>query len=115
MGLEDVSVYGVVVPGADGRASMAAIVAGPDVTPAAIRDAAVSLPRYARPLFLRFCRDLATTGTFRPRKADLVRAGYDTNLVADPLFVSQRGSYVPLTTELGARIAAGDPDWLRDT
>ena len=114
-GVEDVSVYGVAVPGADGRAGMAAIVAGPDVTPASIRDAAADLPRYARPVFLRFCHDLATTGTFRPRKADLVRAGYDANLVADPLFVSHEGGYIPLTAELGARIAAGDPEWLRAT
>ncbi len=100
-GVIEASVYGVAVPGTDGRAGMAAIVAGPEVTPAEIRAAAESLPRYARPVFLRFCRDLATTGTFRPKKADLMRAGYDTTLVADPLFVLQGDGYVPL--EPGAR------------
>ena len=114
-GVAEASVYGVSVPGADGRAGMAALVAAPEVTPAAIHDAVASLPRYARPVFLRFCRDLATTGTFRPKKAELVRAGYDATRVADPLFVLQNGGYAPLDAELAARIDAGDPGWLRTT
>ena len=114
-GVAEASVYGVAVPGADGRAGMAALVAGPDVTPAEIRDAAAGLPRYARPVFLRFCRDLATTGTFRPKKADLMRAGFDAAQVADPLFVLQGDGYVPLDAEFDARIAAADPAWLRAT
>ncbi len=114
-GVIEASVYGVAVPGADGRAGMAAIVAGPQVTPADIGTAAASLPRYARPVFLRFCHDLATTGTFRPKKADLVRAGYDATHVADPLFVLQGDGYVALDAALGARVAAGDPGWLRAT
>ena len=114
-GVIEAIVYGVAVPGADGRAGMAAIVAALEVTPAAIRDAAAGLPRYARPMFLRFCQDLATTGTFRPKKADLTRAGYDATRVADPLFVLQGDGYVPLDAALSARIAAGDPRWLRTT
>ncbi len=114
-GVAEASVYGVAVHGADGRAGMAALVAGPKVTPAAILASVTSLPRYARPVFLRFCRDLATTGTFRPKKADLLRAGYDATQVADPLFVLQNGGYVPLDAKLAARIGAGDPTWLRAT
>ncbi len=114
-GVAETSVYGVAVPGADGRAGMAALVAGPLVTPAAILEAVASLPRYARPVFLRFCRDLATTGTFRPKKADLMRAGYDATQVADPLFVLQDGVYVPLDAKLAVRIGAADPTWLRAT
>ncbi len=114
-GVAEASVYGVAVPGADGRAGMAALVGGPEVTPAEIRHATAVLPRYARPVFLRFCPALETTGTFRPRKADLARAGYDARQVADPIFVLQDGGYVPLDAELGARIAAADPRWLRAT
>ena len=112
-GVIEACVYGVAVPGADGRAGMAAIVAAPEVTPEEIRDAAGALPRYARPVFLRFCRNLTTTGTFRPKKAELLRAGYDATRTDDPLFVLQGDAYWPLDTDLAERIAAADPEWLR--
>ncbi len=112
-GVTEASVYGVAVPGADGRAGMAAIVAAPDVTPSKIQDALASLPRYARPVFLRFCQGHTTTGTFRPKKAELMQAGYDHTRIADPLFVLHGNDYVPLDADLNARIAKAEPGWMR--
>ena len=112
-GVIDGLVYGVTVPGADGRAGMAALVAAPDLSLARVVNAVDALPRYARPVFLRLCSALETTGTFRPKKADLVQAGYDRTIVADPLFVLQGSHYVALDEALASRIASGDGQWLR--
>ena len=46
-----------------------------------------NLPDYARPRFLRFQEHLETTSTFKLRKVDLVRDGFDPSRVADPIFV----------------------------
>ncbi len=50
-GIEEVNVYGVAIPGHDGRAGMAALVA-PDFDPTDL-SAQLQLPSFARPLFLR--------------------------------------------------------------
>ncbi len=88
--VRDVSVYGVKVPGREGRAGMASIVAddpaGFDLPgfQAFLRH---RLPDYACPVFLRFADQLELTGTFKQRKVDLVREGFDPAAVTDPLFV----------------------------
>ncbi len=87
-GLVDAAVYGVSVPGADGRAGMAAIVAPAGVDLAALRDhLAARLPRFARPLFLRVRDRMDVTGTFKLKKQDLIREGFDPAVVTDALFV----------------------------
>lgn len=45
-----------------------------------------SLPNYARPLFLRFPTELDLTSTFKHRKVQFVKEGFDPHKVADPLF-----------------------------
>jgi fatty-acyl-CoA synthase len=49
---------------------------------------ATRLPAYARPLFVRLCAALETTGTFRVRKADLEREGYAG--APDPVWFDDR-------------------------
>ena len=98
-GIRDVAVYGVAVPGQEGRAGMAAIVIGPDFTWAGLRDAlAANLPGYARPLFVRVCDELERTDTFKVRTGALARAGYDPRLCADPVFAADgsRDGFGPL-------------------
>jgi fatty-acyl-CoA synthase len=109
-GVREANVYGVEVPGADGRAGMAAIVVGPDFDPAALsRHLDAELPAYARPLFLRIQPEIQTTGTFKYRKADLVADGFDPARVPDPLyFRDPQTGYVPLDAALHARIVSGD-------
>ncbi len=77
--VREAAVYGVAVPGCEGRAGMAAIVcerlASFDLD-AFRRHVARQLPDYARPLFLRFTEALATTATFKPKKGALAAAGF---------------------------------------
>ena len=109
-GVLDGVVYGVSVPGADGRAGTAALVVNEDFDLAAFRaEVAARLPAYARPVFVRLLPALEATGTFKPRKQDLVQAGFDPKVIKDPLYFddvrSQR--YVPLDAALFAAIASG--------
>uniref|UniRef100_A0A8C3UHU5 long-chain-fatty-acid--CoA ligase n=1 Tax=Catharus ustulatus TaxID=91951 RepID=A0A8C3UHU5_CATUS len=111
LGQADVVVYGVEIPGAEGRAGMAAI-ADPHsrLDPAGLYQALVPvLPPYARPVFIRLLPHLDTTGTFKLQKTRLRGEGWDPRLVPDRLFVldPQRGRYVPLDGEMHARICAG--------
>ncbi len=111
-GVEQANVYGVTVPGYDGRAGMAALVVGEAFDLDALHaHAATELPAYARPVFVRILTDDAshTTGTFKQRKVDLVREGFDPEAVTDPLYVDdpRTGGYTRLTPALFAEIAAG--------
>ena len=44
------------------------------------------LAPYARPVFLRLQPEIEVTGTFKQRKVDLVRDGFDPSTIADPLY-----------------------------
>jgi fatty-acyl-CoA synthase len=86
-GVIDATTYGVAVRGADGRAGMAAIVTDAGFDFAEFRDhLSRRLPPYACPVFVRLCAALDNTETFKQKKQDLVRAGFDPLKIADPLF-----------------------------
>ena len=109
-GIKEVNVYGVVVPGADGRAGMAALVAAPGCDPAALGGKIEAhLAPFARPLFLRLRPEMEITGTFKLKKADLVKDGFDPGRINDPLYWYDQasGRYEPVTEEVYAGIAAG--------
>jgi fatty-acyl-CoA synthase len=98
-GVQDVVVYGVSIPGADGRAGMAALTTGPEFDLTIFRaHAEERLPTYARPLFLRLCREIGATETFKPKKQLLAAQGFDPGRIPDPLYVDdpRRKAYVPL-------------------
>jgi fatty-acyl-CoA synthase len=67
------------------------------------------LPEYACPVFVRLLREIETTSTFKPKKQDLVRLGFDPNETEDALFVNDReaGAFVQLDTALFERIQSG--------
>jgi fatty-acyl-CoA synthase len=67
------------------------------------------LPDYACPVFVRLLREIETTSTFKPKKQDLVRSGFDPNETSDALFVNDRaaGKFVSLDTALFERIQSG--------
>ncbi len=97
-----VNVYGVRVTGAEGRAGMVALTyedpAG--FEPRSFHDfAAARLADYAVPLFVRISADADLTTTFKLRKIDLQRAGYDPGRTQDALYVrdAAAGTYRPLT------------------
>jgi fatty-acyl-CoA synthase len=109
-GVQEVNVYGVSVPGADGRAGMAALVATQGFDPATLGEKiAGHLAPFARPIFLRLRPEMEITGTFKLKKADLVKDGFDPSRIDDPLywFNPARARYEPLTHEVYAGIAAG--------
>jgi fatty-acyl-CoA synthase len=109
-GVVDGVVYGLQVPGADGRAGTAALIVNQDFDLAEFHaEVARRLPSYARPVFLRLLSSIEATGTFKPRKQDLVSGGFDPALVEDPLYFDDSRSqcYVPLDAALFAAIAAG--------
>lgn len=107
------NVYGVAVPGTDGRAGMAAVTLaeGQDSLDLAdfSRYVVAALPPYAVPVFLRVQPTMGVTGTFKLVKGELKAQGYDLNKIEDPMFVLRPGStvYEPLTPEIQAQIDAG--------
>jgi fatty-acyl-CoA synthase len=109
-GVKEGVVFGVSVPQTDGRAGMAALVVDGAFDLRALHEHVVErLPSYARPVFLRLLPALESTGTFKPRKQDLMRAGFDPRQVSDPLYLDDPrcGGYVPLDAGLHAAIAGG--------
>jgi fatty-acyl-CoA synthase len=67
------------------------------------------LPAYAHPVFVRICAALDTTETFKQKKHQLVREGFDPGLVPDPLFSRdpKSGAYRALDADIHARILDG--------
>ena len=91
-GFKDVNmsnVYGVEIPGCEGRAGMAAF---------SLDDASSfdwqgfsnhvenSLPKYARPLFIRIIQEMDTTGTFKLKKNDLRNEAFNIDKVSDQIY-----------------------------
>ena len=99
------NVFGVEIPGADGRAGMASLTLNEDVKvldlerfSAFIREA---LPSYAVPVFLRIDEDIDVTGTFKMLKGDLRKQGYDIEQIGGPVYVMKNGEtgYTPLQAD----------------
>jgi len=109
-GILEANVYGVAVPGRDGRAGMAAIVAKDNLNLTALREhLAQQLPEYARPVFLRVRQDIDVTTTFKQKKIDLVKEGFDPGHTSDPIYFNdpQHKAFVRLDAALTDDIAAG--------
>lgn len=111
--VDETTVYGVQIPGTDGRAGMAALVSNVGVEQVDLESLASQvcdqLPAYAVPLFLRIQPELEITGTFKQKKSTLRDEGFDPSRVDEPLFVMLPGTrtYRPLTREIFADIQAG--------
>jgi fatty-acyl-CoA synthase len=109
-GVKDAAVYGVEVPGTEGRAGMAAIVADDALDLGALaRHLLNTLPHYARPVFLRVRNEIEVTTTFKHAKAALVRDAYDPTNVAESIYFKDPdcNGYVPLDRGLYEGIQAG--------
>uniref|UniRef100_A0A8C4IJ43 long-chain-fatty-acid--CoA ligase n=1 Tax=Dicentrarchus labrax TaxID=13489 RepID=A0A8C4IJ43_DICLA len=109
--MKDVVVYGVEVPGAEGKAGMAAIADPSHSTDLEkfVKDMEKALPPYARPVFLRFLPEVNKTGTFKFQKTDMRRDGFDPSAVPDRLYFldSSRGRYMQLDEEVYRSILSG--------
>uniref|UniRef100_A0A8B9SRX8 long-chain-fatty-acid--CoA ligase n=1 Tax=Anas platyrhynchos TaxID=8839 RepID=A0A8B9SRX8_ANAPL len=110
--LQEVTVYGVSVPGHEGRAGMAALVLRPGCRldgAGLYQHVAELLPPYAQPRFLRLQERLEMTATFKQQKVRLAQEGFDPARVPDPLFLLDEAAraYVPLGPALWEDIVAG--------
>tara|TARA_R110002124_G_scaffold66612_6_gene181296 strand:+ start:2656 stop:4482 length:1827 start_codon:yes stop_codon:yes gene_type:complete len=109
-GIREANVYGVAVPGMEGRAGMVAMVVEDDFNPNRFYGhVCQTLPDYARPVFLRIQNSIETTGTFKQRKVELVRQGCNPANVSEPLFMldHRSESYVSLSQSLYEAICSG--------
>ena len=106
-GVTQANVYGVDVPGYDGRAGMASIVSEKKPNLTALKELVDhDLPHYARPVFLRLSRESDTTSTFKFKKTNLVKAGFDPAKVSDPMYYAdpKSGTYKKLTQAVFEKI-----------
>uniref|UniRef100_A0A667GIF1 long-chain-fatty-acid--CoA ligase n=1 Tax=Lynx canadensis TaxID=61383 RepID=A0A667GIF1_LYNCA len=111
LGQTDVAVYGVAVPGVEGKAGMAAI-ADPhgQLSPNVLyQELQKVLAPYARPIFLRLLPQVDTTGTFKIQKTRLQHEGFDPRQTSDRLFFLdlKQGHYLPLDQSVYTRICSG--------
>ncbi|XP_034048399.1 long-chain fatty acid transport protein 6 [Thalassophryne amazonica] len=110
--IQEANVYGVAVPGCEGKAGMAAVVLKEDHKldgPELYKHLVKTLPAYAWPWFLRLQRVLEVTETFKQQKMKLVQQGFNPQVTLDPLYfldVSQK-DYIPLTMSLYEDIVSG--------
>lgn len=98
----DVAVYGVTVPGVEGKAGMAAIAdtTGTFDCNSFLQKVQQALPSYSRPVFLRISPQVDTTGTFKFQKTRLQREGYDPRHTTDRIyFLNARASKYEVVDE----------------
>jgi fatty-acyl-CoA synthase len=114
-GVLDAATYGVTVPDADGRAGMAALVVDQGFGFGSFAEhLSRRLPVYAIPVFVRLCRALDATETFKQQKQRLIHEGFNPLIADDPLFFRDpaTGDYRPIDRIVYARIAeAGSRFW----
>ncbi len=106
-GIATANVYGVEIPGTDGRAGMASITLQDGFDISGLRAfLAENLPPYAIPVFIRHQPEAETTGTFKYRKVDLVKQGFDVSQIPDDIWFVRSGevAYEDLTSELHDQI-----------
>jgi fatty-acyl-CoA synthase len=109
-GVVDASVTGVEIPGCDGKAGMAVLVADSKLDLAALhRHLAERLPSYARPLFVTIRGAIEVTGTFKHKKAGGAPS-YDPAASPDPIYFNDptREAFVRLDADLYRRIQNGE-------
>tara|TARA_R110002072_G_scaffold1780_10_gene14808 strand:- start:31855 stop:33672 length:1818 start_codon:yes stop_codon:yes gene_type:complete len=107
------NVYGVEVPGADGRAGMAALLLkegacfdAASVSALVEKDLAV----YARPVFIRILSEQQLTGTFKLQKGTLREEAYHPDRCADEIYVwkSDLSSYAKMDSAYYEKIMAAE-------
>ena len=108
--LSDVVVYGVAVPGCEGRAGMAAIVDSDKIDMDSLATSLINkLPVYARPHFLRLAPELDMTGTYKLKKRDLQLEGFNPDKIKDKLYFldAKSNKYITLDSDLHFKISSG--------
>lgn len=111
-GIKEANVYGVKLDGRDGRAGMAAVTTEDGALDLVAFRAYLDthLPDYARPLFLRVQKEIEVTGTFKQKKVDLVKEGFDPSAITEPIWFNNPVTKIfePLDPALYGRIQSGE-------
>ncbi|KAK8879022.1 AMP-binding enzyme [Apiospora arundinis] len=115
-GVLEATVYGIGLPGHDGKAGMAAIYFDPATKSfdydGLLKHARTHLPKYAVPIFIRRIKERSATHNNKQNKVPLKNEGIDPSKVnGDPLFwISEQGkgsSYAPFTEKEWDELNAG--------
>uniref|UniRef100_A0A667X4W4 long-chain-fatty-acid--CoA ligase n=1 Tax=Myripristis murdjan TaxID=586833 RepID=A0A667X4W4_9TELE len=109
--IEEANVYGVKVPGHEGRTGMAAIKLKEGVDfdgQATYQHVKNYLPSYARPRFIRIQSSVEVTGTFKQMKGRLAEEGFDPAVITERLlYLDDAKGYIPMTQEIFSAITEG--------
>jgi citronellyl-CoA synthetase len=111
--VEEAIVYGVEIPGTNGKAGMVTLVPQSDSNEfepdRLLRYLNDNLPPYAIPVFIRVTDAIEKTGTFKYRKVDIQKIGYSLEKDGDEVFVllPREKTYTLMTPELKEQIDAG--------
>ena len=67
------------------------------------------LPTYARPLFIRLVKVIDLTGTYKMRKVDYQKEGFDVEKIKDDIYFYENASqsYIPFTSALHEQLKSG--------
>ncbi|XP_045470323.1 long-chain fatty acid transport protein 4-like isoform X1 [Harmonia axyridis] len=107
---KDVVVYGVEVRNQEGRAGMAAVLDPDDNVDlnTLAEGCRKSLPSYARPIFIRILKKMDMTGTYKLKKVDLQKEGFDPSQTTDNIYyLDSSGFYSLLTKDIYNKIDSG--------
>lgn len=113
IGQTDCVVYGVEIKGMEGKAGMVAI---PNTTkelnlnlPELLINLKKALPAYAIPLFIRIVKEIEATGTYKLKKTDLQKEGFNPNVVHDLMYyLNPQLGYQKLDLDTYDNISSGN-------
>ncbi|KAL2088892.1 hypothetical protein ACEWY4_015791 [Coilia grayii] len=109
--IEEANVYGVKVPGHEGRIGMASIklTEGMEFNCSATHEHVKAyLPSYARPRFIRMQSSLDVTGTYKQMKVKLAEEGFDPSVTDEAMyFLEENEGYIPMTKDIYNAITEG--------
>lgn len=111
LNLKDCVVYGVEVPGCEGKAGMVSIL-DPEKCINLIEflsELRKRLPPFAIPTFVRIVDQLEATGTYKLPKSWLQKQAFDPNIITDPLFFldPKTNQYQRMDSDLYQQIITG--------
>lgn len=109
--VEESIVFGVEIPGCNGRAGMAKIILKENKALDMVnlyRLLSNELPAYAVPIFVRIAGDAAITSTFKHQKSELKKEGFDINIIKDDVYVLKNKQYILLDKDFHEEICKGD-------
>ncbi|KAM4036154.1 long-chain fatty acid transport protein 2-like isoform 2-T2 [Anomaloglossus baeobatrachus] len=103
--IDEANVYGVPVPYHEGRIGMVSIKLKPGESfdgDKLYKKVTDYLPNYARPRFVRIQDAIEVTGTYKQRKVELVKEGFDPLTIKDPLYFLDETSkqYKPMDSHI---------------